>query len=229
MALVWLFRAVQEAAPHKVFHLPDAFSLTAYFALGLTGALAGLKRGYDVIGIFFLALITAGGGGLIRDGLLISRGPTVLLTDERYLIAVFAATIAALLFHRHAQRLAKTIAVIDAVGLGAFAAYGVQVSLEARLSLSGALLGGTMTAVGGGLLRDVLVREEPLLFKPGQFYALVAIGGCVLFLALVRYAAMESDRAALITVATTFVFRVLAIRFNWQTTALYREPPKPST
>src|SRR6185503_18531374 len=131
------------------------------------------------------------------------------------------------LFQRFVDRLGRTIAVIDALGLGAFAVHGVQRSMEAGLSLPAVVLGGAITAVGGGLLRDILVRDEPLLFKPGQFYALVAIGGCVLFLALVRLEVTSPNHAALATIAATFALRLLAIRFNWRTRALYRAPPVP--
>ena len=209
------------------FELPDLFTLLAYFTFSVTGALAGLKRGYDFIGVFVLAMITAGGGGLIRDGLLISRGPSGLLTDARYLLVVLAAALLTLLFHRLIDRVGRAIAVIDALGLGAFAVHGVQVCMQAELSFPAVILGGTITAVGGGLLRDILVRDEPLLFKPGQFYALVAIGGCVFFLALLRLELTNPFRAGLATIAVVFVFRMLAIRFNWRTTALYRAPPAP--
>ena len=210
------------------FDLWDAFGLLAYFTFGLTGALAGLRRGYDIIGVAMLALITAGGGGLIRDGLLISNGPPALLSDERYLFAVAAAIGSTLLFQSYVHRLNKAIAVIDALGLGAFAVHGVRISMQAHLSVPGAILGGTITAVGGGLLRDILVRDEPLLFKPGQFYALVAIGGCALFLGLQHWADKTSHEAAVITIVATFTVRLLAIRFNWRTTALYREPLRPA-
>lgn len=211
----------------SAYWLPDSFSLLACFTFAVTGALAGLKRGYDFIGVFVLAMITAGGGGVIRDGLLISRGPSGLLVDPRYLGVVFAAAFLTLLFHGFVDRLNKAIAVIDALGLGAFAVHGVQVSMQAGLSFPAVILGGTMTAIGGGLMRDILVREEPLLFKPGQFYALVAIGGCVLFAALLHFEVTGPNQAALATIATTFVVRMLAIRFNWRTTALYRTPPAP--
>lgn len=218
---------LQLADDVRDFRLPDSFTLLAYFTFGVTGALAGLKRGYDFIGVYVLAMITAGGGGLIRDGLLISRGPTSLLTDPRYLLVVLAAAILTLLFHRYVDRLGKTIAVIDALGLGAFAVHGVQVCMQAELSLPAVILGGTITAVGGGLLRDILVRDEPLLFKPGQFYALVAIGGCALFLALLRFEFTTPNHAALATIGITFAVRMLAIRFNWRTKALYRAPQVP--
>jgi len=210
------------------FELPIEFTLFAFFTFGVTGALAGLRRGYDFIGVVFLALITAGGGGLIRDGLLISEGPASIVTNGEYVIVVVVAALLTSLFHRYVYRLNKVIAIVDALGLGAFAVHGVQRSLDAGLSVPAAILGGTITAVGGGLLRDILVREEPLLFKPGQFYALVAIGGCCLFLALLRWAVLTPKEAGLITIVVVATFRLLAIRFNWRTTALYHEPPAPS-
>ena len=72
-----------------------------------------------------------------------------------------------------------------------------------------------------------LPREEPLLFKPGQFYALIAIGACIAYLVLSRSHQVTDDQAGMITVVGTFVLRMLAIRFNWRTTALYRERPPP--
>jgi uncharacterized membrane protein YeiH len=209
------------------FELPPWFGLLAYFTFGVTGALAGLRRGYDIIGVVFLALITACGGGLIRDGVLISRGPPSILTDTSALLIVLAAALLTLMFHGYVARLARTIAVIDALGLGAFAVVGVERSSEAGFSLPATILGGTITAVGGGLLRDILVREEPLLFKPGQFYALVAIGGCGLFVALMHFTILGPENSALITIGAVFITRLLAIRFNWRTSALYQMPADP--
>jgi uncharacterized membrane protein YeiH len=92
------------------------------------------------------------------------------------------------------------------------------------------VLVGVINAAGGGLLRDVLVRDEPLLFKPGQFYVLAAFAGCLLFPLLALYFKMEATPAALIAILVTFVFRLLAIQFNWVTPALGRvsEPSGPA-
>ena len=211
----------------STFELPRWFSVVAHFTFGATGALSGLRRGYDVIGVLFLAMVSAIGGGLIRDGVLISRGPASILTDAPLLWVVLVAAVMSYLFGRHFHRLGRVIAVIDALGLGAFAVFGTQRSLDAGFSNPAAVVGGTLTAVGGGLLRDILVREEPLLLKPGQFYALVAIGGCCLYIWLPRTGWVTPHDAANITVAAVFVFRLLTIRFNWRTTALQpvAEPP----
>jgi len=219
MLTAWL---IQDGA---AFELPHAFSLVAHFTFAVTGALAALRRGYDVVGVFFLAVTTAIGGGLIRDGILISSGPASILTDGTTLAVVMAAPLLSLFFHPVLARLERAIAVIDAAGLGAFAVYGAQRSLNAGLSVPAAIMGGTITAVGGGLLRDVLTREEPLLLKPGQFYALVAIGGCCLYLGLPRLGWMQPDDAANVTIVAVFAVRMLAIRFNWRTTALRLRPP----
>jgi uncharacterized membrane protein YeiH len=204
------------------FQIPIIFDLGATFVFGITGALAALRRGYDVVGLFALAFASGVGGGLLRDGLFIQQGPPALTTDGRYLVAILAAGLVGLLFRRWVNRFTKVIALIDALGLGAYAVVGVQKSIAAGLSIPAAVLVGVINAVGGGLLRDLLVRDEPLLLKPGQFYALAALAGCVLFVLLtVRYG-MPAPQAGLITVGCTFVVRVLAIEFNWRTKPLYR-------
>ena len=163
------------------FTLPVQIDLAATFLFGLTGGLAALKRGYDVIGLFALVFVTAVGGGLIRDGIFIQQGPPAVTTDPGYIMVVVLACLGSVLFRGHVIRFNKIIAWLDALGLGAYAVVGVQKSLNAGLTEGAAILVGVINASGGGLLRDVLVRDEPLLFKPGQFYVLAAFAGCVLF------------------------------------------------
>ena len=117
----------------------------------------------------------------------------------------------------HFQRL---IALVDAIGLGAYACFGVQKSLLAGLPALAAVLVGVVNAVGGGLLRDVLTREEPLVFRPGQFYVLTAVAGAVSFVFLVVQFGWRPTTAALAAIGLTFVFRALTILFNWRTEAV---------
>jgi uncharacterized membrane protein YeiH len=210
--------------PADSFELPLYVHLIAVGLFALTGALAALDRDYDFIGVFLLAGVTGLGGSLLRDGLLIAQGTPVVFTDSRYLLAVIASALAAYLFYRHIQRFQKVIAVVDALGLGAYAVIGVQKSLHAHLSVAAAILAGVITAVGGGLLRDVLIREEPLVLKPGQFYTLAAMFGCGLYAALTLYGHVAIGRAAHLTIIAVFLVRMMAIQFNWQTTPLRRTP-----
>jgi uncharacterized membrane protein YeiH len=237
------------------FILPIQIDLAATFLFGLTGGLVALKRGYDVIGLFALAFVTGVGGGLLRDGLFIQQGPPAVTTDSRYILMILLAGCVAFLFRdrvmgtnrmiawldklgvgghffrTRAVHFNKVVAWLDALGLGAYAVVGVQKSLYAGLSVAAAILVGVINAAGGGLLRDVLVRDEPLMFKPGQFYVLAAFAGCLLFALLALEFKMEATTAAGIAIGATFVFRVLAIQFNWKSSSLWQEPPDnpPST
>jgi uncharacterized membrane protein YeiH len=206
------------------FTLPVEIDLAATFLFGLTGGLAALKRGYDFIGLFVLVFVTAVGGGLIRDGIFIQQGPPAVTIHPGYIQVVVLACLVSVLFRGHVMRYNKIIAWLDALGLGAYAVVGVQKSLNAGLTEGSAILVGVINAAGGGLLRDVLVRDEPLLFKPGQFYVLAAMVGCVVFSLLALHFKMEATKAAAIAIGVTFVFRVLTIQFNWKSRSVWREP-----
>jgi uncharacterized membrane protein YeiH len=205
----------------KDFTLPVIFDLGAVFVFGITGALAAVYRGYDFIGLFALAFVTGVGGGLIRDSVFIQQGPPAVATDWRYFFAVLLSGIVGLVFHKRKKHVKKIIAFFDAIGLGAYAVVGVQKALAASLSIPASIMVGMINAAGGGLLRDVLVSEEPLMFKPGQLYVLAAFAGCVLFILLAVYAGIQTEVAALVTIVFTFILRVLAIKFNWSTKPLY--------
>ena len=199
------------------FDLPVLFDLGATFAFALTGALAAIKRGYDIVGVMALALVTGLGGGLIRDGLFLIQGPTPLLTNPGYIQVSLAAVGCGILFGTRVHRFARLIAVVDALGLGAYAAFGVQKSLMAGLAPPAAILVGLVNAVGGGVLRDLITREEPLVFKPGQFYLLTALAGAVTFLFCSVTMELSANRSAIAAVLLTFVFRALTITLNWRT------------
>lgn len=199
------------------FDLPVLFDLGATFAFALTGALAGIKRGYDIVGVLALALVTGLGGGLIRDGLFLVHGPTPLLTNPHYIEVTLAAVVCGILFGSRVHRFARLIVVVDAIGLGAYAAFGVQKSLLAGLNPPAAVLIGLVNAVGGSVLRDLLTREEPLVFKPGQFYLLTALAGAVTFLFCSVSLELSANRSAIVAVGLTFVFRMLTILLNWRT------------
>jgi uncharacterized membrane protein YeiH len=215
----WIDQLIPQLE-RKEFVLPIVFDLGATFFFALTGALAAIRRGYDWVGLFALALATGLGGGLMRDSMFIQTGPPAMVTDARYLIVVAAACIAGAIVASYIERLYRAIELLDAIGLGAYGAVGVQKALTAGLSVPAAILVGVVNACGGGVLRDILVREEPMVLKPGQFYAVAAALGCVIFLGLVSLAGLPAPVAALIAVAITFLFRVLAVVFKWRTKAV---------
>ena len=140
--------------------------------------------------------------------------------DPRYILVVAGATVFGAFLGGRVKHFHRLLAVLDAVGLGAYAAFGTQKALNADLAVPAAILVGVINAAGGGLLRDILTREESLVFKPGQFYVLTAFGGSVAFVFLSVYLEIPATKAALAAIALTFVFRVLTIAFNWRTEAV---------
>jgi uncharacterized membrane protein YeiH len=204
------------------FLLPIEFELAATFLMAMTGVWAASRRGYDVVGAFTLAFVSGVGGGLLRDSIFLSQPPAVM-QNGLFLVAVLAALVVGVLFHRLSLRFERLMAYVDAIALAVYAVVGADKALVAGISPVGAVVIGLTNAVGGGLLRDILVRDEPLLFKPGQFYVLAALGGCVLFVAL-RYYSLPVQQAAVASICVTLLLRLLAIRFNWQTFAVTEWP-----
>ena len=141
--------------------------------------------------------------------------------------------VAGTLTHWLAERFERSIAYVDALAIGVYGVVGANKAMIAGIAPVSALLVGMCNAVGGGLLRDVLVRDEPLVFKPGQLYALAALGGCVLFVVLSYYYGVDTNHAAWISITATLLLRLFAIRFNWATTSLRHwggrsdDPPAP--
>lgn len=205
--------------------LPIEFELAATFLMALTGVWAASKRGYDIVGAFTLAFVSGVGGGLLRDSIFLAQPPAVM-QNPFYLFAVLAAVAVGVLFHRLAHRFERLVAYVDAMALAVYAVVGADKALAAGTAPVAAVLIGMTNAVGGGLLRDIFVREEPLLFKPGQFYVLAALGGCLLFVGL-GYYGLPVEQAAATGICATLLLRLLAIRFNWKTFPV-TEWPKPS-
>jgi uncharacterized membrane protein YeiH len=213
------------------FSIPLYFDYFATFAWAVSGAVVGVRRRYDIVGVFVIALVSSTGGGLIRDGFLLQRTP-VLLTNSVYLLLIILATILIGLAAKwlvsvlNQAWLDKLIELIDAVGMPAFAIVGMQLALAQGISIPGVVLVGVINGVGGGLLRDVLARETPRLLLPGQYSALVVLTACLTFVGLRLGPGMGATQAAFVTIALFFVVRALTVRYNWTSNALLQEPPE---
>jgi len=211
-------QAIQEQA----FLLPRYFDYTATFLWAISGALLGARRGYAILGIATVALVSSTGGGLLRDGIFLQTIP-VLVKTPVYLYLIVAAVILVMLFGgrlQHMPQLGHFVGLIDAAGLGAYAVVGMNLALAVGLPLIGVAVVGMVNAVGGGILRDVLNREEPHMFKPGTLEESSALIGCIAFIALIKLTPVGQFIAAWLTIALVFAIRLIAIRFHIQTKAL---------
>lgn len=209
-------------APPADFDLPSLFHYAATFVLALTGALAASRRHYDIVGVFVLAFVTGLGGSLLRDGIFLGIEPPLVMRDWHYVAVVVLASVLGARVYERLDRYGSGFALLDAAGLAAYAVVGTQMSLAQGLAIPAAVLVGTVNAVGGGLLRDVLAREEPLLFQPSQFYALTAAAGATAFAALTLGTSLPGSVSGAIACALIFALRVAAIRFDWRTKPVRR-------
>jgi uncharacterized membrane protein YeiH len=174
-----------------------------------SGALAAGRKRLDLLGVIVISVVTAVGGGTLRD-LLLARHPVLWIADPTYITVAVAAAALTLLYARARVPPRNALAVADALGLALFSVSGAQVAQQSGLPALIAVIMGTMTGVAGGVLRDVLTAEIPLILKRGQLYASAAIAGTSLYLVL-QAAGVARDAAALAGMAVVAALRIAAI------------------
>ena len=185
-------------------------------AFGASGLIAAARKKLDMVGVVLLVLVTAFGGGTLRD-ILLDRHPFFWMQNEIWiwLLAGLAILTQFLVKARNIELSAKAIDWPDAIGLGVFAASGTQIALDLGNSPLIASIMGVITAAFGGLIRDVLIAEIPGLVNDHQLYASLAfVGG--LFIWFLQYLNVDNTVAALIGAITIIVTRILAIRLGWK-------------
>ena len=182
------------------------------FAFAISGATAGVRKGLDLFGVLVLSFAAATAGGVARDTLL---GVTpVALADWRYLaVSVLAGLVA---FYRYPmiERLRNPLQLSDAIGLGLFAVIGAGKALAHGLGPVGAVMLGVLTGIGGGIVRDVLVMQVPIVLQR-ELYAVAALLGASLVVAG-HALGLPAVPVAAVGAAACIALRLLAIRLGWQ-------------
>ena len=199
----------------------NVVDLAGTFAFAISGATAARRCQLDLFGILAIAFITACGGGIARD-LCIGAVPPAGLSEWRYL---FTATIAALLTivaYRWVERLTYPVRLFDAMGLGLFAVYGAHKALLFGHNAEVAILLGMITAVGGGMARDVLLTRVSIVLQK-EIYALAACAGAALAVIGERYH-WPAVWATWLPIAFCFTLRFLSLRFHWNLPRFTRDP-----
>jgi len=187
--------------------------LMGTFVFALSGASAGVRHRLDLFGVLVLSFAAALAGGITRD-LLIGAVPPVGITDWRYITTALAAGIVVFVWDSRLVRLRATILLLDAAGLGLFAVTGTLKALKYHLGPGTAVLLGVLTGVGGGVLRDVLVSEVPVILR-SELYAVAALAGAATVV-LARLFALPAQAGAVGGVVVCFALRAIAIRRGWR-------------
>lgn len=210
--------------------LPRALDVAGTFAFALTGGLVAVKQRLDLIGVVVLAFVTGLGGGFIRD-LALGATPPVAVENELLMATTLAAAALTFVFGGHLHRIGGAIDGLDAIGLGFFVAAGAEKAFAYGVDPAGAALIGVITAVGGGVIRDLLANRVPVVLRrSGPVYATPAAIGAIA-LVLLHEAGAPMLWCAVVGGASATVLRLLALRFHWQApmprTSRSAEGPQP--
>lgn len=191
---------------------------TAAFAV--TGAFKAVEHKSDIVGVIFLATITGVAGGIMRD-IVFGEFPPLAVSNPLYIIITTAAAVLIFLLYRALKKHWNLFLKFDAIGLGVFTIIGVTVAYNlSGLNFLAMAFAGLITAVGGGILRDVFVNEVPIVFVK-ELYASASFVGVILMFVLLS-AGLNVNIAAIPCIAAVTALRLLAIRFNWNL-------PRPKT
>lgn len=186
--------------------------LAGTFVFAVSGWLLASKKELDFFGAAVISFITAVGGGTLRD-LLIGSTPVGWMQDANYLLIIALGMVCTVFFKRIFEKLRKTMFLFDSIGIGLFTILGVQKTIDLGLSPVIAVMMGTISAVFGGVLRDTLVNEIPLIFRR-EVYATVCLAGGVFYL-LLGETALNNDLRIIATISIIITIRILAVVNNW--------------
>jgi uncharacterized membrane protein YeiH len=192
--------------------LIEAVDLAAVLASGLSGALLASNKRFDLGGLAFLTMVAGLGGGLIRD-VLLQRGLPVALSTPNYLLTVILAALLGYFFEKSVRRVLPLLTVVDGLGLGLYTVTGCIRASQAGLGPLPTVVVGVLTAVGGGILRDVLAGDAPVIFQR-EVYATAALMGSVLFVVLSKLGA-DTQLAAVAGFLSACGLRLVSVWRGW--------------
>ena len=187
--------------------------LVAITAEAMSGALAAGRRNMDIFGVAVIAFVTALGGGTLRD-MVLGHYPIGWTQHPEYVYLVISAGLLTTLVARYMHRLKHVFLVLDAMGLIAFSIIGCNVALELGYPPVVVVMAGMLTGISGGILRDVLCNQVPVVFRR-ELYASVSLAVCLMFLGL-RHLDVSPNISTIVCFAGGLAFRMAAIRFKWR-------------
>lgn len=192
-----------------MFHLLDIIGTMAF---AMSGALTAMNKKMDPFGVFIIAFVTAVGGGTLRD-IMIGRTPVGWMLDLKYVYVIIIGFVLAIIFRKKFDRLRTSLFLFDTIGLGVFTLIGLEKGINIGLHPVICVALGTMTACFGGVIRDILCTEIPVIFRREIYATICILGGIVFF--ILREFNLESDVLYLATSLVIISVRLMAVKFKW--------------
>ena len=193
------------------FPVKHYLDLAGTFVFAISGVRLAAEKKMDVFGAVVIAIATAIGGGTIRD-LLLGSTPVAWMQNTVYLYVIIAAVTLGILFDRFIFELKNTLLIFDSIGLGVFTIAGMQKAFEFGLSTEYAIILGITTATAGGILRDVLANEVPVILRK-EIYATACLAGALAFLSF-QYLGLAEIFNTILTILIIVIIRTVAVKFN---------------
>jgi uncharacterized membrane protein YeiH len=188
-------------------------NLIGTFAFGLSGGILGVKKRMDLFGVLVLSVATGLGGGIVRD-LILGHTPPATLTDWRYLGMAGLAGVLVFVWYNRIANHGTFITTFDAVGLSIFTVTGTVIALNAGLGPAPAALLGILTGVGGGVVRDVLAAEIPLIFR-SEVYAVASMLGAVIII-VASQTGFSGVPSEILAALAAFILRMVSVQRGWK-------------
>lgn len=188
------------------------------FSFAVSGAFFAMEKKLDPFGVLILAFVTAIGGGTLRD-VMIGNLPVGWLRNETATVVIFIGAIGSMFFSQWLKKINATLFLFDALGLGLFTIIGIEKAMELNFSMGVCIALGTITASFGGVIRDVLLNNVPLVFRK-EIYALASIIGGVVYYLLTK-TALNSDAAKIFCILLIFIIRLVAVKYKLSLPVFY--------
>jgi uncharacterized membrane protein YeiH len=189
-------------------------------AFAISGALTGWHKKLDPFGVFIIAFVTALGGGTLRD-VLIGKAPVGWMLDLTYVYVIILGFVATIILKKRLEKLRISLFLFDTIGLGIFTIIGIEKGIDVGLHPIICIALGTMTASFGGVIRDILCNEIPIIFRK-EIYATISISGGILFFTLNEFS-LNTDVLYLVTSLFMIAFRLLAVKNKWYLPSPYKD------
>jgi uncharacterized membrane protein YeiH len=198
----------------------NIINILSILACSISATSTAMKKGLDIFGIAIISFVTSIGGGTLRD-LLIGHTPVLWLTDPTAIIVSLIGTVATFIFGRFIKKLNYTLFIFDAIGLGLFSLIGIHKGMEMDFSYGVCLVLGAITGSFGGVLRDVLLNEIPLIFRK-EIYITASLAGGMLYYILLHVKVQDSF-AQSISICTIVAIRVIAVKYHLSLPQMVKE------